>query len=477
VIVESKTHPPAAAGENEVSTIEAVPEAAERSHTEAAGDNVLAGITTQTELAHAFFNSMRASERLPPAELKAYQDKLASKLLQHAVANTAFYRETIGARLEELDLTNPEDWRTLPTTDRGTLASRQADLRATEMPKNHGELRTVRSGGSTGAPITIVLSDLESTGRVVATYRMFDAYQMDPGLPLMMIRHPQFGSGRRDRLTFRKWSYPWLDEEMLGDRIHVDITTPASEQLARVEERAPLYLNTLPSNLLRLAMEARKQEKDISIPVIISVAEYLPPEVRRLAEETFGSRIVDVFSSSEAGVTAIQCPMSGQYHVQSELVLVEVLGADGQPSMPGETGEIVVTPFYNYATPVIRYRTGDYAIQGEPCPCGRSLPTLTEILGRKEHLFLYPDGSRRRPPIDHVRLTEMIGHDVWQLSQETPTKLVFRYAAPASALDSGRLQKKVSERVSDDFEIAVEECQDIPLTSGGKRNYIQALAA
>jgi phenylacetate-CoA ligase len=321
------------------------------------------------------------------------------------------------------------------------------------------------------------LSDLENIGRVSATYRMFNYYQMDAGLPLLMIRHPQFGTNRRDHITFRKWSYPWLDEAVLGDRLHLDVRTPVAEQVRMLQLHAPLYLNTLPSNLLRLGLELRRQKTKITVPIVLTVAEYLPSEVRRLAEETFGSRVVDVFSSSEAGVIGIQCPLTGQYHIQSELVLVEVLNTEGEPCRPGEMGELVVTPLYNYAMPVIRYRSGDYAIQGEPCPCGRSLPTLKAIVGRKEHMLLHPDGERRRPPIDHVELCETIGHDVWQLRQATRNKLTFRYAPPTVSFDSDRLRKRVSEMVGDDFDVRTDVCDAIPLTYAGKRNFIQALPA
>ena len=74
------------------------------------------------ELAQRFFETLRTTERLAEPELKSYQDNLLVRLVEHAVANTKFYREAIGDRLEGLDLSVPEDWRKLPTTNRSVLS-------------------------------------------------------------------------------------------------------------------------------------------------------------------------------------------------------------------------------------------------------------------------------------------------------------------------------------------------------------------
>ena len=235
---------------------------------------------------------------------------------------------------------------------------------------------------------------------MASTYRMFVNWQFDVSLPLAMIRMPQIGSGRLDGVAFRKWGLPWLPEDTLGARVHIDISMPPQEQVSRVATLAPCYVNTLPSNVLRLGLAAQAAGARPHVPILISVAEYLADEVRALAESTFASRVINILSSSEGGVIAIECPDSGMLHVQSESVLVEILRDSGEPCAAGEVGEIVVTPLYNYATPLIRYRTGDYVERGPACPCGRSLPTIRRIAGRREHMFRFPDGQRAIPAIE-----------------------------------------------------------------------------
>ena len=124
--------------------------------------------------------------------------------------------------------------------------------------------------------------------------------------------------------------------------------------------------------------------------------------MRELANQQFGSRVINVLSSSEAGVIALECPHSGLLHIQSEAVLAEILDDDGNAVEEGGTGELVVTAFYNYATPLIRYRSGDYVERGPVSPCGVKLPTISRIAGRREHMFSFPDGRREIPAINRV---------------------------------------------------------------------------
>ena len=68
-----------------------------------------------------------------------------------------------------------------------------------------------------------------------------------------------------------------------------------------------------------------------------------------------------------------------------------------RPCAEGEVGRVVVTDLHNFASPLVRYDIGDYAEVGGPCRCGRTLPTLRRVLGRKRNLLMKADGSRFLP--------------------------------------------------------------------------------
>ena len=67
--------------------------------------------------------------------------------------------------------------------------------------------------------------------------------------------------------------------------------------------------------------------------------------------------------------------------------------------------------------PLIRYELGDYAEVGTACSCGRGLPVLAKIHGRRRNMVTLPDGRRHWPsfpaeiwrdvaPVEQFRLVQ-----------------------------------------------------------------------
>ena len=424
----------------------------------------------EIELARTYLQTLLEIERAPQAQVDAYQQDLLASLYRHATRNVPFYRDYP----ELIDPPDPasREWRSLPLISRRDLIRHANAITTRSMPQSHGLITSEQTGGSTGTPVRVALSTLDSVARMASTYRMFLAWKLDVSLPLFMIRKQQIGSERRDGPGFRKWGFPWLPESELAPRLYVDIATPPAGQLASIASEAPAYVNTLPSNVLRLGLEARAhRDASPQIPVIISVAEYLPREVRALAETTFGSRVINVLSSAESGIIAIECPASGLLHIQSEAVMVEIIRDTGEPCQVGEVGELVVTPLYNYATPLIRYRSGDFVEKGPACRCGRSLPTIARVVGRREHMFSFPDGRRSLPNIDRVRISEILGHEFWTFVQNGPTACELLVAEDGYDDHAKELIALLTAATDEMFSITVRRVASLPLTSGGKRHF------
>ena len=87
-------------------------------------------------------------------------------------------------------------------------------------------------------------------------------------------------------------------------------------------------------------------------------------EIRQICRDVFGAPPIDQYGAQEVGLIACECVVCGHYHVSAEAMRVEILRDDGTHCSPGETGRVVVTSFYNYAMPFIRYEIGDYADRG-----------------------------------------------------------------------------------------------------------------
>lgn len=184
---------------------------------------------------------------------------------------------------------------------------------------------------------------------------------------------------------------------------------------------------------MRLAEYFRTQQLSLpSLREVITYGELLLPEVRDVCRQAWGVGVADMYSCEETGYIALQCPASDHYHCQSESLLVEVLRDDGSACQPGEIGRVVLTSLHNFAMPLIRYENLDYAEVGDACPCGRGLPVLKRILGRRRNMALGLDGQRFWPEVAAKTWSAIEGVEDVQLVQVAKDRMEARVVASRS---------------------------------------------
>ncbi len=167
---------------------------------------------------------------------------------------------------------------------------------------------------------------------------------------------------------------------------------------------------------------------------------------------------------------ALQCPENDHYHVQCENVLLEVLDEKGVPCKPGETGRVVVTAMHNFATPLIRYSIGDYAMVGEACSCGRTLPVLRRIMGRVRNMMTLPSGGKVWPYFGANKLGDVAPLKQYQLVQKSLTELELRVVPerPLTSDDEAKMRTVIFESLGESFQLNFSYLDAIPCGPGGK---------
>lgn len=140
--------------------------------------------------------------------------------------------------------------------------------------------------------------------------------------------------------------------------------------------------------------------KDFNLKLACIGGEMGGGPIRTLVEQKYGIATRDAYGTADVGIIAYECNEKSGMHI-AEDVIVEIISPEtGKQVSPGEVGEIVVTPI-DETYPLLRFGTGDLAgIIGEPCPCGRTSPRLTPILGR------VGDAVRTRGMFIHPRQLE-----------------------------------------------------------------------
>jgi len=102
---------------------------------------------------------------------------------------------------------------------------------------------------------------------------------------------------------------------------------------------------------------------------------------RRRISRLWGVPVVEEYGSTETGSLAGEC-QHGRMHLWADRALFEVYDPQtGTVSAEGD-GQLVVTPLFREAMPLLRYNLeDDVSVSYDDCPCGWRLPTV-RVLGR-----------------------------------------------------------------------------------------------
>lgn len=341
----------------------------------------------------------------PPAEIAERQWQQAMAVLRHAYATSPFYREVYDrAGLRPDDIRAPADWQRLPVVDRRGLQAAGTTWHSSKPPQDHGALLQHFTSGSSGRPLHSISTTLTHMIKIALVLRQHHWAGRDLSRRAVFIVELGDGTATQSQQS-SNWENATEHVARTGPALTIGLHLDAADQIARIHAFAPAYLIAYPSVIENLARHCLARGIALpSLQQIGSFGEVLEPSCRRLVHEAWGLRIVDMYSAKEAGPIALQCPGHEHYHEQSEAVMVEILDAAGRVCAPGETGRVVLTSLHNFAGPLIRYEIGDLATRGAPCSCGRSLPVITQILGRQRNMLRYPDGSARWPSLSETGL-------------------------------------------------------------------------
>lgn len=326
----------------------------------------------------------------------------ANLLLAHAARTVPFYSQSLSKLLaDHRGKIDRYSWQQIPVLERNALQQAGSALVSTSIPPEHQPVSKGLTSGSTGRPVEVHSTPITQLFWLACTLRDHLWHQRDLSAKLAVIRFFEKAAiGLEKAVSSDQWGAATTMYQHQGKSVMLDIRNSIKDQVAWLKKEQPAYLLSYPSNLEALAEYCISNGVSLhSLKQVRTLGEKLSAKLRLFCKTAWDVDVVDVYSAEEIGYIALQCPTGRHYHVQSEHVLLEVLGDDGEPCRPGEVGRVVITSLSNFAKPLIRYAIGDYAEVGHPCSCGRGLPTIKSIVGRARNMFQRPDGSKFWPVI------------------------------------------------------------------------------
>ena len=400
--------------------------------------------------------SLLRSQYWKPDRLREYQQRQLERTLA-AAARIPFYATHFGGT------PRAHDFARLPILERTQVAALNASVRSM-YPANHRFLWGA-SSGSTAIEAEFLFDRSRVRGRYAARMRYLLAHGWNP------LR----------RTIFHQVNHPpdsdWVRHRFLPG--FMAVSNDLGAQVDKIIQFDPRYLYMFPSNLEgMLEILENTNRKLPSLRRIFTVAETVDEALRERARRTLGVEIADNYGTTE-GFIAWQCP-AGSYHINAEHVLVELVDEEGRPVRAGEMGRVIITTLENFLMPLVRYDLTDYALAADgTCRCGRTLPLLGRILGRKRGLFRTAEGKAYFPYvlIDALRLTPNADIRQYQLLQLAPEEFQVRYVADKPLDDAicENIRAQFTTILGTPVSIAFERVEQFARTRSGK--FLQALSA
>ncbi len=433
----------------------------------------------QNAIRLAMLFQLERTQWLSPDELRKLQLNQCKIILKHAQATVPFYRELWAkAGINIPEALSEEFFFQLPITRRQDIQAAGERFVANNLPEEHGPIQFNTTSGSTGRPVRFGRTGLTNLSWLVFALREHLWHERDFFAKLSAIRWAKLGvAAAPDGLGCPDWGEVVEPIFPSSPTSFLNVTAKLSEQLDWLHREKPDYLISFPSNLLAMSQFVR--EKGLKLPQVRQLrvtGETLTPEMRNILQDLWSTSVVDMYTCEEAGYLATQCPQADHFHVQSENVILEIVDDHGRPCPVGVTGRVLITSLNNFATPLIRYEIGDYAEFGPPCACGRGLPVIKRIHGRKRNRLIMPDGESRYSLFpylgEHGQIARLTGVKVkqFQCVQHTIQRVEIKLVTERElTLDEQlRVTQLMQGHLGYAFEIFYTFLEDIPRGPNGK---------
>jgi len=430
----------------------------------------------QASNALAILYQLESSQWLDIKEFNKLQMKQLRAVLAHA-ADTVPYYQSIFKELgidqlpQELD---DKFLHQLPILTRNITQKSEQQLISRNIPKDHGKHKKMKTSGSSGTPVSILGTELTRFYWCVFVLRDHIWQKRDFSKQLAVIRlAPKHVGLPPAGMTSQAWGVANITFST-GPSHFLNIASPLEDQITWLQKKNPEYLISFPSNLIALADYAISNNIQLdNLLEVSTIGETVTDILRKKVREAWGVSVKDVYTCEEAGYIAIQCPDHDHYHIQSENVFVEIVDDDGNPCQQGEVGHLLITTLHNFATPLIRYELGDMAEWGGPCSCGRNLPVLKKIHGRKRNRLILPDGRSEFPYLGEYdqfkKITDKKTKQFQFIQKSTEViELKLVIDLPLNAKEEAGYAKQIQENFGHPFKVIFSYPDFIPKKANGK---------
>lgn len=428
-------------------------------------DRVIKGRDTLALWAAAEKSQWWTREQHEATQLVAVQN-----LLRHAWESCPYYRgEWQQLGLDPRHVHSLADLQQWPLIRRETIRAHRAAMRSTRPLR----LMSKATGGSSGEPLQFDLDTGSNDRRVAMTFRGYHWAKGEPGTKQLYI----WGGPLSFVPSLKRWKQSL--HARIENRKIINCFEFSEKQMRRhfktYQRYRPQVIVAYTNQVYEFARFVEEHQLVPTPPQSIIVgAEKLYDFQRTLIERVFQTKVFETYGSREFMLIGSECDRHEGLHLSMENLLVEILDDDGHPTPAGEEGNIVITDLFNYGMPFIRYVNGDRALAGSPmCSCGRGLPLLKQVTGRRMDTLHIPGGRMVPGAFFPHLMKEFPDVRRFQVVQQIPEIITLKLVAPQlREPEQRRLLDAVHACTGLEVKVDLQFVNEIPLTQAGKQKIV-----
>jgi phenylacetate-CoA ligase len=404
---------------------------------------------------------------LSPKEIQALQFERLKRLLDWCYREVPYYRRRWDAEgIAPRDIRGMEDYARLPVLTKADIRENLEDLKATPLK---GSLAYKATGGSTGEPLRFGYTRESNDRRVAVMWRGYGWAGSRMGRRTLFlwggaVGDPTAAHRFKDRVYNAVFARKVLNSFRMTE-------ANLAEYADAIDAYRPEVIVSYVGPLVRLAEWMLATGRRVARPAsIIGAAEALHPFQREIVERAFGAPAYNTYGCREFMLIASECGHREGLHVNADHLVVETLDAGGAPTRSA-SGEVAITDLFNYGMPFVRYVNGDMATHSPArCACGRGLPMLASVDGRKLDAIRTRAGHVLPGEFFPHMLKDVPGLTRFQLVQRSLERLDLSIVRGRDFEDASLdyIRREVAKVLGDSTELHCHFVDDIPLTRSGK---------
>lgn len=287
-------------------------------------------------------------------KIKSMQIKKFRKVFEFARDNSKFYHDLYAKHnLLNLEIKSYEDIEKVPIINKAVL--REQKIENIMTCERNDNLDFHFTSGSSGEPFQLVSTKFENFTAHVRFIKILMQYGYTPFKKMAVISRYKEGHNFKienaSRINiFKRFS--------LFPKETISVFEPVELIIKKLEAQKPYVIWATQSILVSIAQELRNNNKNLRIPLIVSMSESISDSDLILFKEHLGLNLIDTYGCMEAPSMAYSYNSIEYKDFVTTSVFPEVVNK--RTFNENKVGDIVITNLINKTMPIIRYDLGDF---------------------------------------------------------------------------------------------------------------------